>query len=354
MRPPPVPTIATSPAASSAAIAAEQRGRRARVADRGVDRARRRGASAPTPLGEHRAEPAVGVGERPRAARRTRRACSATSPTTGQEDLLAEEARVVEVAVVDLAVAAVAVEERARARDARADGAPAPPSAASTIAAAPAPQRASKPVPGPGRSASDATTSATRADPAATASAPAASASIPACAEPASSAPPTSGARPERGREEREARALGERRPARAPEQGVDGVGLDAGGVERAVAACHARVSVSSSGAQTATCPRPRPAPGGADVGGGEAQGGRGGADTRPAPYYVSPGIRTAEGRRAEVGAGAPCPTAANVLICRGGGGNRTRVEGFADLCLGHSATPPERISLASRPCVAR
>src|SRR5207253_11024396 len=30
----------------------------------------------------------------------------------------------------------------------------------------------------------------------------------------------------------------------------------------------------------------------------------------------------------------------------RGGGGNRTRVKGFADLCLCHSATPPERTIL--------
>src|SRR5215213_5579217 len=29
-------------------------------------------------------------------------------------------------------------------------------------------------------------------------------------------------------------------------------------------------------------------------------------------------------------------------LIARGGGGNRTRVQGFAGPCLNHSATPPE------------
>ena len=33
-----------------------------------------------------------------------------------------------------------------------------------------------------------------------------------------------------------------------------------------------------------------------------------------------------------------------------GGDGNRTRVEGFADLCLSHSATPPERISVPCDP----
>ena len=32
-----------------------------------------------------------------------------------------------------------------------------------------------------------------------------------------------------------------------------------------------------------------------------------------------------------------------------GGGGNRTRVQGFADLCLNHSATPPERAMTVPR-----
>src|SRR3954469_15273498 len=43
------------------------------------------------------------------------------------------------------------------------------------------------------------------------------------------------------------------------------------------------------------------------------------------------------------------------VSAIRGGGGNRTRVKGFADLCLGHSATPPERTMVseaASAACV--
>ena len=66
---------------------------------------------------------------------------------------------------------------------------PLPPSLPMTNAAAPAPQRASKPVPSPGRTASDAITSATRAVPAATASTPAPSASMPAWAEPALSVP---------------------------------------------------------------------------------------------------------------------------------------------------------------------
>src|SRR6266581_1520430 len=33
--------------------------------------------------------------------------------------------------------------------------------------------------------------------------------------------------------------------------------------------------------------------------------------------------------------------TADAVVVTRGGGGNRTRVQGFAGPCLGHSATPP-------------
>src|SRR5947207_3051969 len=69
------------------------------------------------------------------------------------------------------------------------------PSNARTTAAAPAPQRASNPVPGPGRSASEATTRATRAEPAEMESVPAASASMPACADPAHRAPPTVAAR---------------------------------------------------------------------------------------------------------------------------------------------------------------
>ena len=78
VRPPPVPTIATVPAASSAAIAAEQRGRRAGVADRGVDRGRRgRAARRPAWRRSRRG------GRRDRGAtrrrRRTQRAASATS-----------------------------------------------------------------------------------------------------------------------------------------------------------------------------------------------------------------------------------------------------------------------------------
>src|SRR6202030_3500372 len=73
---------------------------------------------------------------------------------------------------------------------------PAPPSASSTTAAPPAPQRASNAVPSPGRSASDTTTNTTAADPAPIASAPAFSASIPECAEPHNRAPSTPSDRP--------------------------------------------------------------------------------------------------------------------------------------------------------------
>src|SRR3954447_14549048 len=36
-----------------------------------------------------------------------------------------------------------------------------------------------------------------------------------------------------------------------------------------------------------------------------------------------------------------PCPCPCLPETLGGGGGNRTRVKGFADLCLCHSATPP-------------
>src|SRR5262245_51165809 len=71
-----------------------------------------------------------------------------------------------------------------------------PPAAPSSTAAAPAPERASKPVPGPGRRASDAITSAIWADPAATASAATVNASMPACVEPDNKAPPACGEHP--------------------------------------------------------------------------------------------------------------------------------------------------------------
>ena len=46
----------------------------------------------------------------------------------------------------------------------------------------------------------------------------------------------------------------------------------------------------------------------------------------------------------------APRRGAVLVAALRGGDGNRTRVQGFADLCLSHSATPPERISVPCDP----
>src|SRR4051794_981252 len=41
-------------------------------------------------------------------------------------------------------------------------------------------------------------------------------------------------------------------------------------------------------------------------------------------------------------------------LIARGGGGNRTRVQGFAGPCLSHSATPPEGMPRLRDPAYAR
>ena len=126
----------------------------------------------------------------------------------------------------------------------------------------------------PGTSASETTTSATRAEPAATASAAPSSASMPAWGDPLTVRRPTCGQRPSAAREDREARAFGERRAGRAPPEAVDGGGLDAGGVERArTAADAARVRVSSSGAQTALTPRPPFRPhAGPIVGRGDAQ----------------------------------------------------------------------------------
>ena len=120
----------------------------------------------------------------------------------GHEDLLAEQARVVDVAGGAPAVGAVAVDgghgpcrpghERAAGDDPSVDGPSAPSAMApSTTAAAPAPVVVSPAVPSPGTSASEATTSATRAWPAASASQAPRSASIPACGDPLSSAPPT-------------------------------------------------------------------------------------------------------------------------------------------------------------------
>ena len=198
VRPPPVPTNATCPARRA------RRWRRATAPPRRCRRPRR--TPRPTPrvgadvLRDHRAEPAVGVGERPRAhverrerARDLGRRPAGRSPrgTAGRRRDRGRRPRRRRGSGRGTDGCA------SRARRAR----PCRPVRPSTTAAAPAPQRASNPVPGPGRSASDATTSAMRADPAATASAAAVSASIPACVEPARSAPPTCGRAAKRGAE---------------------------------------------------------------------------------------------------------------------------------------------------------
>ena len=117
--------------------------------------------------------------------------------------------------------------------DPGADRMAAPSSLVSTKATAPAPERSSNAVPGPGTTASDATTTATRALPAPTASAALTSASSPACAEPAAERAARLGRQADGRREERVARTLGERGPGGAPPQAVDDVGLEAGGGER-------------------------------------------------------------------------------------------------------------------------
>ena len=149
--------------------------------DRGAHPPRRRGTQA-----------AVGVGERPGVDAVAQ--CRGDVVDQRQEDLLAEETRIVEVARRRLAVAAVAVEHGPSAG--RWDSVAGPSPARSTNAAAPAPARASNAVPSPGRSASAPTTRATRAEPAATASHAPSSASIPASVEPLVSAPATSSRRP--------------------------------------------------------------------------------------------------------------------------------------------------------------
>src|SRR5581483_3905846 len=129
-----------------------------------------------------------------------------------------------------------------------------PSPADSTTAAAPAPDRVSNGVPGPGTTASDTTTSATRADPAATASAAASSASIPACVEPLHSAPDEFGDRPTAA-----ARSAwlgpsangGPLVPHQSPATVAPSI----------PAAVSARPAASAAGAQTAARPRPPPRP---------------------------------------------------------------------------------------------
>ena len=133
----------------------------------------------------------------------------------------------------------------------------APPSAASTTAAAPAPQRASNVVPSPGRSASDTTTNTTRADPAPIASAPAFRASIPAWGEPHNSAPCTLPARPSAAT--KNARLGPSANGGRLVPQKIASTasGPTLAASSAADAASQASVRVSSSGAQAPIWLRP-------------------------------------------------------------------------------------------------
>ena len=270
VRPPPVPTIATVPGGVERADArrAARRPRRCRRRSRRrVGRRRRRGADL---LGDHRAEAAVGVGERPRARRRARPSGSATASTTRQEDLLAEQParrrgrgcrsrrrrgsgrRTGGVRVTRVPMrGARRRRRRARPRPRRRRSAP-----RSRCRARAAARRTRS-------------RARSRAEPAAIASAPATSASMPGVRR----SPRAARRRPSaRGRARRRGtRGSGPRRTAagscprraRRPRR----ASMPAASSARC-AASHARVRVSSSGAQTATWPRPRPAPRRADVGG--------------------------------------------------------------------------------------
>ncbi|MFM8973532.1 MAG: hypothetical protein ACKOOG_13055, partial [Actinomycetota bacterium] len=99
----------------------EERGGRTGVADGAVDRSRG-GSPRAGPARDDLAQTAVGIGERPRGGGERRELVDHLTDHR-EEDLLAEQTAVVEVAVVVLAVASVAIDERAGARDARAEGA---------------------------------------------------------------------------------------------------------------------------------------------------------------------------------------------------------------------------------------
>ena len=115
-----VPTIATMPGASSAPIAPSN-GAAAPVSPTAAYTAVDAGAPPPTSFATVAPSRPSGSGS---DHARTSNDASARRDLgdDGQEDLLAEQATVVEVAHVVLAVAAVAVEERPAARDARAEG----------------------------------------------------------------------------------------------------------------------------------------------------------------------------------------------------------------------------------------
>ena len=100
VRPPPVPTIATRPGASSAPIAPSNAAA-APVSPTALYDRGRRGRTAADLLGDDRAEAAVGVGERPRAHVERRERGRSTSATIGRKISSRNRRGVVEVAVVD-------------------------------------------------------------------------------------------------------------------------------------------------------------------------------------------------------------------------------------------------------------
>ena len=107
-----------------------------------------------------------------------------------------------------------------------------PPWDTSTIAAAPAPARASNGVPFPGTTASETTTRATRADPAPMASAAPSSASMPAWVGAGAQRTGRSLRQSDGAGEHRVAGSFGVRRTAGTPPQTVDDVGFEAGLLE--------------------------------------------------------------------------------------------------------------------------
>jgi hypothetical protein len=249
--------------------AAEECRRGAGVAGRGVDVGRRHEQRART-LGERRSEPTVGIGQRPRAhVGRSERRHDLTDD--GKEDLFAEQAPVVEVAVVDLAVAAIAIEERTGARDARADrrGAGALAGDDERRRARPAAGLETRAGTGSDCVGRDHERGAHRAradgvDPR--------EQRLHAGVRGARAQRTRHGrSTAQRGREEREARTFGEGRPARTPVHAVDVGGLDAGRDERAGGRFpgeRERVLVGRAGRELTASPA---APRRADLGRGES-----------------------------------------------------------------------------------
>ena len=230
VRPPPVPTIATRPGASSAPIAPSN-GAAAPVSPTAPYTAVDAGAPPPTSLATVAPRRPSGSGS---DHVRTSNDASAVGHLRDdrQEDLLAEQARVVEVADVVLAVAPVAVEERTAPRHARADRRRAAGRGEHDRRGTGAATRF-EPGAGPGPAGvgrdDERDVRRTRADGVGRGGQRVhARVRRPGGERAADVVRAT-----ERGREDREARAVRERRAGRAPEDGVDVRGVDAGRVER-------------------------------------------------------------------------------------------------------------------------